>query len=109
MPYLMKCSCLVHPSYREGMSTILLEASVLKIPIITTKVPGCIDIIPDESYGSLCEPADIESLIESINKFATLDEDTLKTQTLKTYNYVKENFSRDQILEVYEESLKYII
>lgn len=109
MPYLTKCSCVVHPSYREGMSTILLEASVLKIPIITTKVPGCIDIIPDESYGSLCEPADTQSLIDSINKFITLDEDTLKIKTLKTFKYVKENFSRDQILEIYKVSLKYII
>lgn len=108
MPYLSKCSCVVHPSYREGMSTILLEASALKIPIITTKVPGCIDIIPDESYGTLCEPKNTKSLIDSINKFININEEKLKKQTSKTYDHVKEKFSRSQILEIYKESLKYI-
>ena len=107
--YLKKCTCIVQPSYREGLSTILLEASALRKPIITTKVPGCIDIIPDESYGTLCEPADTRSLIKSINRFTMLSEDTLAAQTSKTYDYVKKNYNRSQILDLYKESLKYII
>ena len=105
---LKQTACIVLPSYREGMSTILLEAAVQKIPIITTKVPGCIDIVPDESYGTLCEPKDSGSLINSIDRFLKLSEEDLEKQTNKTYEHVKKNYSRDKILEVYDSCLKYI-
>lgn len=107
-PVIKDAACIILPSYREGMSTILLEAAVLKKPIITTKVPGCIDIIPNESYGTLCEPKDSGSLISAIDRFLKLSKKDLERQTNKTYEYVKKNYSRDKILEVYDSCLKYI-
>ena len=45
---LKQASIIVLPSYREGMPKVLLEASAVGRPIITTDVPGCRDaIIPD--------------------------------------------------------------
>lgn len=41
----------VLPSYREGFPTSVLEASSMKIPIITTKVTGCIDSIKENTTG----------------------------------------------------------
>ena len=35
----------VLPSWREGLSKTLIEASSMERPIITTNVPGCKDII----------------------------------------------------------------
>ncbi|MCA4806982.1 glycosyltransferase family 4 protein [Myroides odoratimimus] len=39
------------PSYREGFPTVVLEASSMEIPVITTKFTGCIDSIKDEETG----------------------------------------------------------
>ena len=39
------------PSYREGFPTSVLEASSMQIPVITTKVTGCIDSIINEETG----------------------------------------------------------
>ena len=108
LPFMEKSSCVVLPSYREGMSTILLEAGALKIPIITTKVPGCIDIIPNESYGTLCEACSTLSLIKAISRYMILSENELKDQTLKVYNHIRDNYSRTKVLEIYKNSLKYI-
>ena len=105
---LEKADCIILPSYREGMSTILLEAAVQKIPIITSEVPGCIDIVPDESYGTLCKPANTASLLNAICRFLKLDEETLRSQTLKTYDHVKNNYNRHKVFEAYEQTLKYI-
>lgn len=41
----------VLPSYREGFPTSVLEASSMQIPVITTKVTGCIDSIIDKETG----------------------------------------------------------
>ena len=41
----------VLPSWREGMSRSLIEASSMELPIITTDVPGCKEIVEHENTG----------------------------------------------------------
>ena len=43
-----KSDCIILPSYREGLSKILIEACAVGRPAITTNVPGCRDIIKDQ-------------------------------------------------------------
>lgn len=45
----------VLPSYREGFPTSVLEASAMQIPIITTKVTGCVDSIIENETGVFAE------------------------------------------------------
>ena len=108
MTILNNSSCLIHPSYREGMSTVLLEAASMKIPIITSTAPGCIDIIPDDSYGLLCKPKSTVSLKRAVDRFLSLKNDEKDKMTNKTYRYVKDNFSREVVLKKYEELDVYI-
>ena len=70
-------------------------------PIITTEVPGCIDIIPDESYGILCKPRNTSSLKKAIKRFLSLNDNKKESMVEKTYNYVKDNFDRKKILAIY--------
>tara|TARA_Y100000589_G_scaffold328217_1_gene371841 strand:- start:472 stop:1611 length:1140 start_codon:yes stop_codon:yes gene_type:complete len=43
----------VLPSWREGLSKSLLEAASMSLPIITTDVPGCREVIKDKYSGLL--------------------------------------------------------
>lgn len=43
------------PSYREGFPTVNLEASSMKLPVITTKNTGCIDSIIENHTGIFTE------------------------------------------------------
>lgn len=43
------------PSYREGFGMSVLEASSMQIPVLTTKVTGCIDSIIEDSTGKYVE------------------------------------------------------
>jgi glycosyltransferase involved in cell wall biosynthesis len=43
------------PSYREGLPTVVLEASSMELPIITTRVTGCVDSIVENSTGIFTE------------------------------------------------------
>ena len=54
--FMSKYSCIVLPSYREGLSRTLLEAGAQGIPAITSNVPGCNDIIQNKVNGLLCRP-----------------------------------------------------
>ena len=98
-------SCIVLPSYREGLSTILLEAAVRKIPIITTNVPGCQDVVKDENYGFLCKPKSSQSLVDAMSLFIRASEDELKLKTENTYNLTINDYSRKRIIEKYDQIL----
>ncbi len=41
----------VLPSYREGFPTSVLEASAMKLPVLTTRATGCIESIIDHQTG----------------------------------------------------------
>ncbi|MBR5542315.1 MAG: glycosyltransferase, partial [Bacteroides sp.] len=57
----------VLPSYREGFPTSVLEASSMKLPVITTRVTGCIDSIIENETGIFVEHTP-ESLAKAIEK-----------------------------------------
>ena len=56
----------VLPSYREGFGLSILEASSMKLPVITTKVTGCIDAIIEDVTGKFVnnDSASIADMIE---------------------------------------------
>jgi len=63
---LSKSSIVVLPSYREGMPKVLLEASAVGRPIITTDVPGCRDAIIPDVTGVLVPVKNVIKLSEVI-------------------------------------------
>ncbi|HVH74590.1 MAG TPA: glycosyltransferase [Stellaceae bacterium] len=42
--------------YREGMPRVLMEAALARLPIVTTTVPGCAEIVRDDWSGYLVPP-----------------------------------------------------
>ena len=70
--YMDEADCIVLPSYREGMSRVLLEAGALGKPIITTDQVGCRDIVKHGVNGLLCQPKDAEDLKRKIEDFIYL-------------------------------------
>ena len=60
---------MIIPSRREGLSVAIMEGMALGIPIITTTVRGCEDLITDKKNGSLYIPGDIKSLSNIITDF----------------------------------------
>ena len=58
----------VLPSYREGLSRVLLEASAMAIPTVATNVPGCRDVVVHGRTGLLVPPRDAGALASSVIK-----------------------------------------
>ncbi len=50
------------PSWREGLSMALLEASAMECSIITTNVPGCNDVVKHGESGLIVPPHDSVSI-----------------------------------------------
>lgn len=56
------------PSYREGLPRALLEAAASGLPIVTTNVPGCRDVVRDGHNGYLVPPRQAEPLADALER-----------------------------------------
>ena len=65
-PYYVTADCVVLPSYHEGMSNVLLEASAIGRPVITSDIPGCREAVEDGKSGYLCEVKNVDMLFEKM-------------------------------------------
>ena len=96
-----KMDLLVLPSYREGLSRSILEACSSGLPVVTSDVPGCSDIIIDGVNGYLCNPRDSTSLKHSINKMLSLSKNELLNMSKKSREIVQSKFSIGLVLDKY--------
>ncbi|MFV0447203.1 MAG: glycosyltransferase family 4 protein [Vibrio sp.] len=62
---------LIHPSYSEGLGSVILEAMGSGLPVIGTNAGGIPDIIENNHSGLLIEPGDAHSLANAITKIRT--------------------------------------
>lgn len=65
-------SCVVLPSYHEGMSNVLLEAAASGRPLITSDIPGCREAVEDGNSGYLCPARDADALYEAMQRVMEL-------------------------------------
>ena len=54
--------------YGEGVPTVLLEAGACGLPVVTTAMPGCRDVVIDGYNGLLVPPGDPPALADALNK-----------------------------------------
>jgi glycosyltransferase involved in cell wall biosynthesis len=57
------------PTYREGFPNTPLEAAAMQLPIVTTRIPGCIDAVQDGVTGMLVPPRNAQALAEAIRTY----------------------------------------
>jgi glycosyltransferase involved in cell wall biosynthesis len=67
--YLAAMDIFVMPSYREGFGLSNIEASAMELPIVSTRIPGCIDSVIEGTTGLLVPPRDTNSLINAIEAY----------------------------------------
>ncbi len=99
--YLRLVNCFVLPSYREGFSKTLLEASSAGKLILTTNVPGCRDIVIDKKTGILFSKKNIKSLVEAINYVIFLSKKQRTRISSAASLRVNKNFSSEKINKEY--------
>ena len=98
--YIEEASCVVLPSYREGLPRTLLEAAAMARPIIATDVPGCREIVEDGKNGFLCKPRNAESLAKKMNAFLNLPLKKREEMGLQGRKIIEERFDEKKVAEV---------
>ena len=104
-PAIADADFVVLPSYREGLSRVLLEAAASGRPIVTTDVPGCRDIVGDGINGYLCAPRDAAALAAALARAAATDDGTWHRMAAAGRARVVAEFSQDRVNQLYRAAL----
>lgn len=69
MPTLyLSVDAVVLPSYREGLPRGLIEAAACALPLVTTNVPGCREVVTDGEDGILVSHKNAKELADAIER-----------------------------------------
>ncbi len=106
--FFQETDIVVLPSYREGLSRVLLEGASCAKPIITTDVPGCRELVVEEESGFICRHADINSLQEAMEKMLNVGTRIVEMGE-RGRHHIIEKFSKEKVNRVYAQVLKEIL
>jgi glycosyltransferase involved in cell wall biosynthesis len=96
----------VLPSYREGLPKTLIEAAACALPLVTTDVPGCREVVTHDEDGLLAPVREWKPLADAM---ARLDDDPALRRRLglaareKALAQFDERIVIDRTIAVYEE------
>lgn len=104
--HLEKASCVVLPSFYEGIPVTLLEAASMELPIITSDTYGCRDVVVDGETGFLVKTRNLEDLVNKLRNFLNLSYSDRQEMGRAGRNFVCNRFSVEKVIEVYEAEIQ---
>ena len=103
--FLKNCHAVVHPSYHEGMSNVLLEAAATGRPVLASDVEGCRNTFRDGISGIAFEVKSADSLRTALERFLTLSQEQRSEMGKQGRKFVEANFDRKLVVAAYLEEL----
>jgi len=102
-PYYALMDIFILPSYREGFPTVVLEASAMLLPVITTRSTGCIDSIVENVTG-IYTSLDENDICNSIEYYMEFPE-MVKRHGMNGRNRIIHDFGQIDIWKEIEDKL----
>ena len=108
-PAIAAAHAVIHPSYYEGMTNVVLEHSSSGRPSIGSNVPGVQDGIEDGKTGFVFEVKNANSLINAVEKFLALSHEEKVQMGKAAREKMEREFSREIVTNTYIEEIKKIL
>ncbi len=103
---LKEAHAIVHASYHEGMSNVLLEAAACARPIIATDVPGCRETYENGVSGIACKARDREALVRAIREFIALPHNQKALMGQAGRRKAEREFDRTIVIKQYMQEIE---
>lgn len=104
-----RATCLINPSYHEGMSNVLLEAGASGKPLIASNIPGCQEIIDHGESGYLFSVGSVEALSNAVKEFILLSPEKRLIMGNKSREKIVKEFDRNIVVKSYMEVINDIV
>ncbi len=99
-PYIRQSDCIVLPSYREGMSRVIMEAMAMERPVITTDTAGCREAVVHMENGLLTPVRDVHALADAMLRFHEMPSGAKRAMGARGRAMAVELFDDKQVAEV---------
>ncbi len=109
VPYLENSSCVVLPSYREGVPFTLMEGAAKGLPLVATDVPGCREVVIDGYNGYLCPDKNPEALADAMEKMLKNTPHEREKLGRNGRKLMEDNFDLKRIIEQYDRTIDEIL
>lgn len=107
-PFLAASQCLLLPSYREGFGLVLMEAGGMGLPVISSDIIGCNNVVDTNENGLLVEPKNANSLYEKM-KIMVDDKMLYQNYCRKTRMSIEKRFEQTMLWNRFLEYYRNII
>ena len=107
--FLANASCLVNPTYHEGMSNVCLEAAATGRPILASDIPGCLETLENGKTGFSFPPKDAQALFETMEKFHLLTREEKEEMGKCGRAKMEREFDRKIVLEMYRKEIHRVL
>ena len=102
VPEVMAAShVIVHPSYHEGLSNVLLEAAACGRAVLVSDVPGCRETLSPHVSGLLFEARSVDSLVKAVEEILSYTQDKRRQMGLEGRKCVETYFDRQKVIDIY--------
>lgn len=108
-PAIAKAHAVIHPSYYEGMTNVVLEYSASGRVCIGSNIPGVMDGIDNGVTGYTFNCKDINDLVEKVNIFIKLSHEKKAEMGIKAREKMEREFDRKIVTDTYLEEIERII
>ena len=98
---LKEAHAIIHASYHEGMSNVLLEAAACARPVIATDVAGCRETYDNGVSGIACKARDGDDLVRAVREFIALPHCSKEQMGLAGRQKAEREFDRTLVIKQY--------
>ena len=98
--FISQSDCIVLPSYREGMSRVIMEAMAMERPVITTDTAGCREAVQHQFNGLLIPVRDPQALAKAMLEFSALPEEEKRKMGIRGRLRAEEMFDENEVAKV---------
>ncbi|MBL4677494.1 MAG: glycosyltransferase family 4 protein [Mucilaginibacter sp.] len=96
--YFNACDILIHPSATEGLPRVVMEAMILKKPVIANAVGGVVDYILNGFTGFLTHFNDPDDYVKHIEALIN-DQELYNSISTNAYKMVKETYTEQHQID----------
>lgn len=104
-PFIKESYAIIHPSYHEGMSNVLLEAAATGRPVIASNIPGCQEIFEEGISGLGFRPRDVGDLVRAIEAFICIPYKEKVKMGKAARIKIEKEFDRKIVVQAYMEQI----
>ena len=108
-PCIEKAHAVIHPSYYEGMTNVVLEHSAMGRACIGSDIPGIREGIEEGKTGYLFKVRNVDSMVEKVETFIRLPHEEKAKMGRAAREKMEREFSREIVTNIYLEEIDRIL